>query len=247
MRKILFFILSCVFCLPAMAGEGTRVVFMGDSITDGNWGMVGSYKPTSAQRSQTDMNHIYGHSYVTFVATYYECRWPGRDYKFFNRGFSGHRLPSLADRWQEDVLDLHPDVLSVLVGTNDINFYLESHNDTNFDVEAWKSLYRSLLQKTRDQNPDLRIVLCTPFTARQGWVGEKENYALREEMIAKLSAAVRELCDEFDAVCVPFDTMFSKLISKQPRESFWIWDGIHPTQAGHRRMSELWVKKVGRL
>ena len=193
MKKILLPILM-LLCTVANAGDGARrVVIIGDSITDGNWGCIYNYKRTSAERSSTDMNHIYGHSYV---------------------------------------LDLHPDVLSVLIGTNDIHEYLDTHKDAGYDVEAWKSLYRSLLQQVREQNPDVRLVLCTPFIAKQGGLAESPEYPLREQMTESLAA---------------FDTMFRELIEKQPRPSFWIWDGIHPTPVGHRRMAKLWIRKVGRL
>jgi phospholipase/lecithinase/hemolysin len=36
--------------------------------------------------------------------------------------------------------------------------------------------------------------------------------------------------------------MFAQLIAQQPRSGYWIWDGIHPTPAGHRRMADLWIK-----
>ena len=168
MRRIRFvlwglLVTCCASCPDAFSrnkkGEdGPRVVFIGDSITDGNWGCVYHYKKTSAERSQTDLNHIYGHTYMSLVATWYETRHPRAGYQFYNRGISGHKLADLANRWKEDVLDLHPDVVSVLVGVN--------------------------------------------------------------------------------------DTLFEKLIRRQPRPSYWIWDGIHPTPAGHRKMAECWLRHV---
>jgi lysophospholipase L1-like esterase len=59
-----------------------------------------------------------------------------------------------------------------------------------------------------------------------------------------MAGVVRELCEEFNAVCVPFDSLFEKLVGSEPEPSYWIWDGIHPTPAGHRRMADLWKKKV---
>ena len=38
--------------------------------------------------------------------------------------------------------------------------------------------------------------------------------------------------------------MFEKLVSTKPAPSYWIWDGIHPTPAGHKRMADLWLKKA---
>ena len=139
-------ILAVISCSPAHAGK--RVVFIGDSITDGNWGCIYNFKPTSAQRSHTDLNHIYGHSYMMLVASDIQSRRPKAGNEFFNRGFSGHKLSDLAARWQEDVL----------VGINDAK---------SVDPQAWKELYRSLLARTREQNPDVVLVLGTPFTTKE--------------------------------------------------------------------------------
>ncbi|MBQ9309633.1 MAG: SGNH/GDSL hydrolase family protein [Bacteroidales bacterium] len=235
--SLLFLAMS--LCLYA---RGLRVVFIGDSITDGNWGVVYNYKPTSAQRSQTDMNHIYGHGYVNAVASYYEAKYPSREFLFFNRGFSGHSLSDLESRWQEDVLDLHPDILSVLIGTNDIHAALPDTG--SFDFEGWKARYKALLERVRERNPSVKLVLCTPFVAKVGKVGDSADYARREEAVAHLASIIRELAEECDAIVVPFDTLFFRLGKKAPGISHWIWDGIHPTPAGHFKMAELWRKKV---
>ena len=187
--SLLFLAMS--LCLYA---RGLRVVFIGDSITDGNWGVVYNYKPTSAQRSQTDMNHIYGHGYVNAVASYYEAKYPSREFSFFNRGFSGHSLSDLESRWQEDVLDLHPDILSVLIGTNDIHAALPDTD--SFDFEGWKARYKALLERVRERNPSVKLVLCTPFVAKVGKVGDSADYARREEAVAHLASIIRELAEE---------------------------------------------------
>ena len=72
------FITSCAD-RPA---KGKHVVFIGDSITDGNWGCVNGYKPTSAERSHTDFNHIYGHSYMMLIASDFQAKHPEADYQF---------------------------------------------------------------------------------------------------------------------------------------------------------------------
>ena len=98
---------------------GLKILFIGDSITDGNWGS-GDGKPSS-ERTLWDMNHIYGHGFMYLCASHYLGEYPQYEYEFFNRGISGNSLYDLEKRWQEDVLDINPDVLSILVGINDIN------------------------------------------------------------------------------------------------------------------------------
>ena len=230
----------------SLAAQGKRVVFIGDSITDGNWGCVYGYKPTSAERSHTDFNHIYGHSYMMLVATDFQSKKPKAGYKFFNRGFSGHKLSDLEGRWKEDVLDLNPDVVSVLIGVNDMwnYFNIKPQDRLPFDFDSWKERYRALIMKTKESNPSVKLVLCVPFLAKEGSAGLRVDYDERKEMVTHLAGIVRELASETGATLVPFDELFAKLIEKEPVPCYWIWDGIHPTPAGHRRMANLWEKKV---
>ena len=78
---------------PPAAGE-TRVVFMGDSITEG-WGQKGT-------ASSPDRGEFF----------------PGKPY--INRGISGQTTPQMLVRFRQDVIDLKPKVVVVLAGTNDI-------------------------------------------------------------------------------------------------------------------------------
>jgi len=78
---------------PAQPGE-TRVVFMGDSITEG-WGM----KATATSPARGEF-------------------FPGKPY--INRGISGQTTPQMLVRFRQDVILLKPKVVVLLAGTNDI-------------------------------------------------------------------------------------------------------------------------------
>lgn len=80
--------------LPALAADETRVVFMGDSITEG-WGMKAT--PTSPARGEF---------------------FPGKPY--LNRGISGQTSPQMLVRFRQDVIELKPKVVVILAGTNDL-------------------------------------------------------------------------------------------------------------------------------
>jgi len=74
---------------PAAAGE-QRVVFYGDSITDG-WG----------RKAGTESTFFTGKPYV-------------------NRGISGQTTPQMVVRFRQDVINLHPAAVVILAGTNDV-------------------------------------------------------------------------------------------------------------------------------
>jgi lysophospholipase L1-like esterase len=80
--------------LPAPAVGEDRVVFMGDSITQG-W-----------------MNHGTGASETT------PGFFPGKPW--VNRGISGQTTPQMVLRFRQDVIALKPKVVVILAGTNDI-------------------------------------------------------------------------------------------------------------------------------
>lgn len=240
--SVLFFLCSLLF---AQAG-GLRVLFIGDSITDGNWGNAcGMAKPTS-ERSLWDMNHIYGSGYMYLCASHYQGSFPEKEYEFFNRGISGNTLQDLEKRWEGDAIEMKPDVLSVLVGTNDIHYYLQGDKKEPFDFAAWEECYRSLLDRSLQANPKLKIVLGTPFVVRIGNMRESEDFSQRDSLVRRCAAIVEKVAKEYRAVYLPYNAMFDEILKTTPtsKDTYWIWDGIHPTPAGHKRMADMWIERV---
>ena len=235
-RLILAFMAGLLLvCYPLQA---QRVLYIGDSVTDGGWGRSGGNMTPSNQRNLKDLNHIYGHSYMMLCAAHYESTQPYAGLRFFNRGISGNTLDDLKERWQQDVLDLKPDILSVLIGTNDVWNYIKEHeNPDGFDIVGWEALYRNLLNEARTCNPDLKIALGTPFVS-------KTTPKNQQDLCHRLASAVRRIAKDFNAVVMPFDDMFRELQQSHPDGHYWIWDAVHPTPAGHKRMADLWISKA---
>lgn len=208
--------------------KGSVFLFQGDSITDGNRGR------------NTDPNHIMGHGYAFSIASRIGADYPELDLKFYNRGISGNTVADLADRWQKDTIDLHPDVLSILVGVNDVDRAIKT-TEINHSVQ-FEITYRLILEQTKAQFPDVLFVLCEPFILPVGRV--KENWEIWKSEVEKCQAVVMKLATEFDAVFVEFQEVLNKA-SKNVAPEYWIWDGIHPTVPGHELLTREWLKSVG--
>ena len=218
------------FCLlsSGRAGEpiavftaGARVLFQGDSITDGNRGR------------SADPNHILGHGYAFIVAAKYGAAFASLDLDFVNRGVSGNTVLDLGKRWTTDVLDLKPDVLSVLIGIND--------QGRGVPIDQYESHYDALLTAALAANPNLRLVLCEPFTLPVG-----KRLANYEEWSAGVRArqnVVARLAAKHSAALVRFQKVFDDACERAPA-SHWIWDGVHPTYSGHQLMADEWEKAV---
>ncbi|MDO4497660.1 MAG: SGNH/GDSL hydrolase family protein [Bacteroidales bacterium] len=218
--------------------EGKKVLFIGDSITDGAWGNSKVWNTPSEDRNHEDMNHIYGHGYMMIAASQVQALYPEEQWKFYNRGISGNTLDDLSARWDKDVLALQPDVVSILVGTNDV----EKHLEDGLPAKAWGEQYRTLLDRVLKQNPKVKFILCTPFVAKVGRI-DNEDYCERECLIYELIHEIEAIAEEYPAVLIPFHSMIADTISKHPSTpvSYWIWDGIHPTSAMHYLMAQQWL------
>lgn len=233
MKIVLVIVFAAMACCAHAQQIGKRILFIGDSVTDGNWGGCGT------ERSLTDMNHIFGHGYMSICASHYMSLFPERDYHFYNRGISGNTVADLKNRLRTDVIDLKPNVVSILVGVNDI--FAASCKNSNINYDDFESDYRYILQTIREQNSDVEIVLCDCF-AKQG-LGRTQNAKFWADACPKINKIVASLAIEYGARHIEYQKMFDKLDAdnRKPSQTYWIWDGIHPTPAAHQKMAELWM------
>jgi lysophospholipase L1-like esterase len=208
--------------------SGLVFLFQGDSITDGNRGR------------NSDPNHIMGHGYAFSIASRVMADFPEKKLSFYNRGISGNKITDLESRWQKDTLDLKPDVLSILVGINDASSVV-FHHESPVSPEKFEEVYRSLLDKTKARFPGILFVLCNPFILPVGKV--KDNWDAYKTDLEKRQIIVKNISKQYNTVFVDFQEVFNKSC-KRANADYWIWDGVHPTVAGHELMAREWIKQV---
>ena len=224
---------ACSSTKPAMEKpekENLCFLFQGDSITDGNRGR------------NEDPNHILGHGYCFIVASKIGADFSQYGFQFINRGISGNTVSDLEKRWQADTLDLKPDILSLLVGINDVNAMIDGKEDA-LDAKMFESAYRRLLTSCREQNPDLLIVLGLPFFFASGW--RKEQYEKWHPLTLERAEIVRQIAVDFNAILIDYPSVFERAQQQAPID-YWIWDGVHPTAFGHELMAREWIKQVSK-
>lgn len=210
-----------------MFPEHTTVVFQGDSITDGG------------RSRDNDLNHVMGHGYAYLVASRIQAEYPERRIAFVNRGISGNRVVDLYARWREDTLGLRPDIVSILVGVNDV--HREWLDRSGVPADKYARSYELLIEETKAANPDVTLVLCEPFILPVGNVAAKRE--LWHEEIAERQSIVKALAGKFKCIHVPLQQLLTDACRKAP-EAYWLWDGIHPTPAGHELIARQWIHCV---
>lgn len=207
--------LLAVDSIPAFTA-GSRILFQGDSITDGNRGR------------SADPNHILGHGYVFITAARHGAAFPAAKLDFINRGVSGNTVRDLLKRWSADVLDLKPDILSVMIGVND--------SSKHVPLDEYERTYDELLSAARAANPKLKLVLCAPFEKHAG-PKSSDDIIARQSIVAKLAS-------KYGAALVEFQKVFDAAITPETPADYWIWDRVHPTYRGHQLMADEWERVV---
>ena len=204
--------------------KGSRLLFQGDSITDMKWG-----------RNQEDRNHYLGHSYVYLIAARLGVVMPASQLEFFTRGMSGHTVSDLRKRWQKDALDMKPDLLSILIGTNDVG--------QGVPAGSFESDYRHLLDASLKANPGLRLVLLDPFVLRSGSLKDEQAWTSRRAAIDQLGEVVTRLAKDYNAVHIQTQDVFDAAARAVTPEQ-WMWDGVHPLPQGHELIARSWLHEV---
>jgi lysophospholipase L1-like esterase len=204
--------------------KGCRMLFQGDSITDMKWG-----------RNQKDRNHYLGHSYVYLIAARLGVDMQEVPLDIYNRGMSGHTVSDLRKRWQKDAIDMKPDLLSILIGTNDVGRRVQP--------DAFETDYRYILGASRKANPDLRLVLLEPFVLKSGRLKDENAWTTRRAATDKLRMVVAQLATDYDAVHIKTQDVFDTA-AKAVSPEHWIWDGVHPLPQGHELIARNWLQEV---
>jgi lysophospholipase L1-like esterase len=205
--------------------RAATVLFQGDSITDMGRGRT------------DDPNHLLGHGYAFLIAANQAEAFPDRRVIFINRGVSGNTIQDLTDRWQGDTLDFRPDVLSILIGVNDVLHKLRANQP--FSIEDYEAAYDKLLSDTFVAIPNAKIILGEPFFALgKATVPHIDQWP---EAIKEEDEVVDKLGIKYHAAVVHYPRMFQEALKRAPVD-FWIWDGIHPTYAGQQLMAYEWER-----
>lgn len=216
---------------PAEIPSGLTVLFQGDSITD-----AGRDKSRYYANDGRGMGGGYVlQTYAQLVATN-----PTSNFSVYNRGISGHKVHQLAARWKDDALMIKPDVLSILIGINDYWHMVNGNYDGT--VERYETDFRNLLNRTKKELPNLKLLICEPFAV---WGGSALTDRWKKELPAYQKSAIK-LAKEFDAAFVPFQKVFNDALMKAPA-SIWCPDGVHPSPAGAHLMANAWLDEFNKL
>ena len=210
------------------------VLFQGDSITDAGWDKNGGM-------------HL-GYGYATMVKGALSAEYP-YDYTFYNRGISGNRVVDVYARIKEDIINLKPDYMSLLIGVNDV--WHEYTRQNGVATEKYEKIYNMLLDEIRAALPNIKIMLLEPFvlpgSATENTPEMPDRWEFFRKEVDLHRAAAKRVAEKQGLLFVPLQDLFSKANADAPESGYWLRDGVHPTAAGHELIKREWLKAFEQL
>lgn len=200
-----------------------KILFQGDSITD-------------AVRNREDVTSL-GEGYAFLAAA--ELSFAATEvHTFINKGISGNRIVDLYARMKADIINLQPDVLSILIGVNDVwHDLLESPNGV--DAEKFYRVYTMMIHEIKQNLPTTKLMIMEPFVLPGTATFDHWDYFDSE--VKKRAEVSRRVAEENQVMFVPLQEGFNKLAQESSNE-YLLKDGVHPTAAGHAYIRNQWLK-----
>ena len=218
-----------------------RIVFWGDSITDCH----------REQKHETDMtghHRAQGGGYVRLVACALGYDQP-EEYEVINRGVSGNRIVDLYARIKSGLINLKPDVVSILIGINDI--WEELKTQDGVDAAKYEMVYDLIIQEIRQALPDVKIMILEPFVLHgTGTMNTEElpnRWQIFQTEIKLRQEAAKRIAQKYDLLFVPLQDAFNEANAKTQREDYWLGDGVHPNAPGHELIKYHWLEAFRNL
>lgn len=208
--------------------DGERVVFLGNSITDG------------------------GH-YHSYIWLYYMTRFPNKDVHIYNAGIGGDKVIDMHKRLDSDVFSKNPTTLVITFGMNDSG-YMEYNGEegAKFGEDKYNETYENykLLESRLKGATDSKIVMMggSPYDETaiiEGNSSLKGKNDVMQRIVKFQKKAAEENNWEFLDLNKPMTAINRRYQSNDPTFTICGSDRIHPENDGHMVMAYLFLKQQG--
>lgn len=195
----------------------SKILFLGDCITGWN-------------RDYSNPEDL-GNGYVARIADAI------KNYRIevINKGTDEHRTIDLLNEYEENVLKIKPDVITIYIGMNDVwHHFAKGIEMTN---EEFEHNFETLLEKIKE-DLNIPIIIIEPFIIDI----TPELTKMRAELWQKVDI-IRKLARTYASEYIALDGSFaSACIKHEP--TFYSLDGVHPTDEGHKFIARRWLRNI---
>lgn len=198
-----------------------KLLFQGDSITD-------------AGRDRADIHNL-GSGYPKYAAELIREAYPDVEFEFIDLGIGGNRTDQLFDRMYTDMIELAPDVISILIGINDV-WHRHSHKIETTDAQV-KANYSAILARIKAQT-NAKVLALSPFL-----LDSADKEAWRSE-VDSVTEIIKSYAEQYADAYLPLNEHFEEALKTQPEACYYSPDGVHPNENGARFIAALYLETV---
>lgn len=200
-----------------------KILFQGDSITD-------------AGRDRNDYHNL-GNGYPKYAAEFIKNAYPDVEFEFVDLGISGNQTKDLVERLEKDFVEIQPDIVSIMIGINDVWHHAAQKDWIENDV--FEARYRTVLEALKTKTK-AKIMIIEPFL-----VPIEDKLFFREDLDPKIQV-VRKLAREYADVFMPTDGLLTSAYLGNDPLAFAA-DGVHPTAFGAEFLGKKYLEYVAPL
>ncbi len=200
-----------------------RILFQGDSITD-------------AGRDKRNYHHM-GAGYPKFVVQLLTEKYPEVDFEFINFGISGNRTCELFDRLYPDCIAFQPDIVSILIGVNDVWHRYGPARIATTDAQLELN-YKCILERLRKET-GAKILMLQPYTE-----GEKQAHMRAD--VEKVKLIVNSLADKYADAYIKLDDLMHT-DENYGKPDYFTPDGVHPNPNGAAFIAKHYLEAISPL
>jgi len=211
---------------PKILENVHRVVMLGDSITQFGDGPGG---------------------YVWLVRHYLNDLYPSQNIEVVNAGISGNKSTDMIARFQKDVLDKKPDLVTISVGVNDVwhGFY-DNHpmgdGPKGIPLDAYTKNVDDMV--TRALATGAKVVVLSATVIYENLDGNENKKA------KAYNAALKDIAKKHNCLFVDYQKPFRALIETYrkdtgARDNLLTGDGVHMNPTGNKVMAYTLLQALG--
>jgi lysophospholipase L1-like esterase len=204
---------------PLELKAGERVVFLGDSITQGGDRPGG---------------------YVVLVREAIRKARPDAKIEVIGAGISGNRVPDLLKRLEKDVLDKDPSLVVIYIGINDVWHSTRGRGTPKDEYEAGLN---ELVE--RIEAAGAKVMLATPSVIGEKTDGGNDL----DQMLDEYAAISRRVAEKHELPVLDLRKRFLAHLKeanpKQQASGILTTDGVHLNPAGNRFVADAVLESLG--
>lgn len=234
--------LLLIFILMSACTNPTKVVFLGDSITE-----AGIYDKEVAIPMGDTLIYPQHTGFITLLKENV-----GDNMELIGKGISGDKVSDLLTRYKEDVIELNPELVFIYIGINDV--WHKYDFGTGTDIDLYESGLRQIISDIKSQGA--KIVLCTPTLIGENsgeftLVNQFKDVETMERMNGDLdnfSDVIRDLSNEFNTDLIDLRDIFMTYVSENNLNNepsgLLTYDGVHLNELGEKMIADEMIRFI---